>query len=339
MLRRIQHLNRGQRIVVFMLFIGGGLLALLALTAGLALITLNSGGRGQAVSLKDGVTVREFAVLPDNDAYPAAVAVGPDGVVYTGSFVTGAIWSIDSSGRITELPGTRDAVGSVAGLALAADGTLYVVDQEDADPLTTGGLIRRIAPNGEIADFATIDDERGFVLPDDAALDAEGNIYVTDRGRAEVWRFDESGKGHLWWSAPPAEGQIRPAPTGLAYDAGNDALIVSDGNLDIIYRVFANGSSEILYNHAGREFPPGFDGVTVTPDGVVYVAALSQNGIVALNGDELEYTAGSFRGASDVDYFDNQLYVTNFDSFSLVVPAVGPRLPFALDVITFPKTN
>ena len=49
------------------------------------------------------------------------------------------------------------------------------------------------------------------------------------------------------------------------------------------------------------------------------------------------YIAGLFRGASDIDYsaVNNRLYVSNFDSFSLVVQATQPRLPFAIDVIEF----
>jgi hypothetical protein len=98
--------------------------------------------------------------------------------------------------------------------------------------------------------------------------------------------------------------------------------------------VLADGATETLYQHGLRTNPPGFDGVTLTPDGTVYIAATGQNGVARLEGSELLYVAGLFRGASDVEYSaPNRLIVTNFDSFSLVVPAVQPRLPFALDVL------
>lgn len=332
MLRNIQRLGRGQRIVIFILIFGGALMGLIAVTALLFLLTLNAGGNEPAVGLVEGVTVREFAALPDNDAYPASVAVAPDGVVYTGSYVTGAVWSIDPTGKLTELPGTRDAIGAVSGITVGPDGTIFIVDQLDADLRTLGGALKRIAPDGTISDFATID-ERG--LPDDIALDSHGSVYVTDRGRGEIWRFDSDGSnGQMWWMPPEPEAETRHVPTGLAYDAISDAMIVTDSNLNVIYRVStADASAEAIYTHGSRDFAPGLDGVVVTPDGIIYAVAAAQNGVVTLKNGELEYIAGQFRSPGDVDYRDGRLYVANFDSFSLVVSAVSPSLPFAIDVI------
>ena len=337
MIRRIQQLPRAQRTVIFALFIVGGLLLIAAVTVALILLTLNT-GRDQSVALIEGVTAREFAVLPDDDAYPASVAVAADGTVYTGSYATGAVWSIAPDGTVTEIPGTRDAVGAVSGLAVGLDGVLYVVDQADADPLTFGGDVKQVRSDGEIVVIATPEDERGFVLPDDITVDAQGRFYVSDRGRAEVWRFEPDGSGGVvWWVPPEAGPDARPAPTGLAYDPAHEAIIISDSNLNALYRVpIAGGEGDLLYAHRGQEHVPGFDGVTVGPEGTVYVAALAQNGLVRLNEAEmaLEYIAGVFRGLSDVAYHDGQIYAANFDSFSLIVPLVRPRLPFALDVVT-----
>jgi sugar lactone lactonase YvrE len=298
------------------------------------LITLNA-GRDQSVALIEGVTVREFAVLPDDDAYPATVAVGADGTVYTGSYVTGAIWSITPDGTFSEIPGTRDALGSVSGLAVDAEGTLYVVDLDDSNPLTLGGSVKRIALDGRITTFDGPGDEQGFLLPDDITLDVQGRVYVSDRGRREVWRYEADGSGgSVWWTAPESDSETRPAPTGLAYDPAADAILITDSNLDAIDRVLiATGETERLYQHLGTEHAPGLDGVTVVPDGTIYAAALAQNGLVRLTDGELEYVAGLFRGISDAAYYDGKIYAANFDSFSLVVPLVRPRLPFALDVV------
>jgi len=334
MLQNIQRLGRGQRIVIFILIMVGGLALLVALVAFLVLGAL--GGRSQSVGLLDGITVKEFATLPDNDSYPATVTVAPDGRVYTGSYKTGALWAADADGKVTEIPGSRDALGAVAGLTASTDGAIYIVDQNDADPRTSGGTIKRLNMDGTISDFAVIEDERGFVAPDDLAMDAVGNLYVTDRGRDEIWRFDPDGNGALWWTPPSTNGITSYEPTGLAYDSLNDALIVTDGINNIIYRVkLADTSTEILYQHGDRANAPGFDGVTVTPEGTIYAAALGQNGVARLDNDLLTYVAGLFRGGSDVEYdaTHNRLYVSNFDSFSLVVQAVTPSLPFTVDVV------
>ncbi len=331
-MQRIQALPRAQRIIIFSAFIIGGVLLIVVITVALILGSFNT-GRDLSVALVEGITVREFAILPDDDAYPASVTVGPDGTVYTGSFATGAVWSITPDGAVTEIPGTRAAIGAVTGLTIAPEGSLYVVDQNDASALTVGGSVKRITPAGAIDDFAVLDDERGFLLPDDLALDATGNLYVSDRGRREVLRFAPDGMGTVFWTPPDPDSEPPPAPTGLAYDAAHDALIITDSNRDNIYRVsIATGETETLYEHAG-DFAPGLDGVTITPDGTIYAAALAQNGLVMLNNGELEYVVGVFRGISDVAYHANRLYATNFDSYSLIVSLVRPHLPFALDVI------
>ena len=335
MFKRIQRLPRRQRQIVFALLMAAALLGLVLLTLALILLSFNNAERTQGLALVDGVTVRELAVLPDDDAYPTAIAAGPDGVVYTGSFVSGAVWRITPDGTVTELPATRETIGAVAGLALAADGSLLVVDQQDADPLTFGGDVKRIAPDGTISLFAEGDPENGFLLPDDVTVDGQGRVYVTDWGRGQVWRFGaDGGGGAVWWSGP-ANVDSRNALIGLAYDAAHDAILVTDSSRSIIYRVStASAEAEILYQHEGSAFVPGFDGITAAPDGRVYVAAVSQNGVATLADGELVYVAGAFRGATDVDYRDGQIYVANFDGFSLIVRPVTPRLPFGIDVIT-----
>lgn len=334
MLQNIQRLRPVQRLIVFILIFGGGLFALIALTVVLISGTINTRTASQALTSE--VKVREFAALPDNDAYPAALAVAGDGSVYTGSYKSGALWKISPQGAISEVPGSREALGAISGLAAGKDGSVYIVDQDDADPRTSGGRIQRLNPDGTISLFAAQPDTQGFVSPDDIALDGTGNLYVSDRGRDVIWRFTADGTGTAWWTAPTLEGVQSYEPTGLAYDASHDALLVTDGLNNLVYRVsLRDASSELLYQHGERPNPPGLDGVTITPEGAIYIAALGQNGIARLEGDALVYVAGLFRGSSDVDYDPEtkRLYVTNFDSASLAYPVLIPRLPFALDVI------
>jgi sugar lactone lactonase YvrE len=315
---------------------GGGIVALIAFTLLLIQLTVNV-ERSVGIGLVPGVTVREFAILPDSDAYPPALAVAPDGSVYTGSFATGAVWLIGADQAVSEIPFTRDQIGSVVGLAVAPDGSLLVIDALDTDPRTAGGRVWRVTSAGDVTGFAAIDDARGFVSPDDVTLDRLGNVYVSDRGRNEVWKFAPDGSNGLpwWWPVRDADTRQR-AITGLAYDPFQDAIIVTDPEVNEIYRVYASDSrSEIVYTHGDRPNPPGFDGVTVTPDGTIFVAALGQNGIARVQDGDLDYIAGLFRGASDVAYGQGRLYVANFDQTSLVIPVYSPSLPFAVDVIEF----
>jgi sugar lactone lactonase YvrE len=348
-LNRLQNVSRPQRILVFTLFVVGGLLLIIALFAFLAVQSLNPPMREQATARLDTVGVAEFTTLPDEDAYPSSVTVAPDGTVYTASYVSGTIWAISpSDGVVTELNGTRDTLGSVTGLEVAPDGSLYVVDQLNSDVRSAGGIVRRITDVTSaplISDFANIDDAEGFLEPEDIAFDLVGNVYVSDRGRGEVWRFNSDGSnGTLWWTAPVAIAGTQPAPNGLAYDALHDALIITDTISNAVYRVMlADSSTTTIYLHGARQGSPSFDGVTVTPEGHIYVTMLTERAAALLTENDdlqtpgmLTLIAAPFRGASDIVFTNMptpRFYVTNFDQVSLVIPGVRPQLPFALDVI------
>jgi len=338
-LQNIQRLPQGQRLLIFALIFGGGLFVLVAITVLLIRGTLTPSERSLGTALSKDVVVSQFAALPDDDAYPAALAVTSDGRVYTGSYKTGKLWVITPKGEVSPVAAKGEALHAITGLTVAPDGSLYIVDQTDADPRTDGGDVKRMTADGTITTFAKIADAKGFVSPDDVTLDSAGNVYVSDRARAEVWRFNPDGTGGVaWWTPPKLEGLDHYAPTGLAYDASKNTILITDSINDTLYRVPVDAAdrSELLYWHKSRPNPPGFDGLTVTPSGVIYIAALGQRGIARLDGENLTYIAGLFRGPSDVDYAaPDKLYVTNWDQFSLAVSASKPSLPFALDVIRF----
>ena len=90
---------------------------------------VGSAPRSQAVAERDGISVSEFAALPDEDAYPAALAIAADGTVYTGSYQTGALWAISPDGAISEIADSRARIGSITGLDLGPDGALYILDR------------------------------------------------------------------------------------------------------------------------------------------------------------------------------------------------------------------
>lgn len=340
-MRSLQSMSTPQRRFIWLTFFAGGLLLLVALFALLSFGSLNSAARTQGTALLPGVTVRQFAALPDNDAYPPALAIAADGTVYTGSFASGAVWAISPDGaQVIEVPGTRDGIGSVSALAPLSDGSLLVLDVLDTDPRTAGGRVVRVQ-NGLVTPYAEPDDTRGFVSPNDMVVTPDGALFVTDGGRNEVWRFDTNAggeiEGRVWWVAPTAAsaGQPRTFLTGIAYDPAHDALLITDPETSTIYRAaLSDGATEVVYRHGNRPFPPEFDGLTVAPDGTIFAAAFGQNGVARVDGNELLYIAGLFRGSSDVERAaDGRLIVTNFDQSALVIPMIQPQLPFALDVI------
>lgn len=342
MIARIQQLGRGQRIVVFFSIFIGGLMLLVALTFFLISLSVNSTPRQIAQGVVDGVTVREFAILPDDDAYPSTVAIGNDGTVYTGSYRSGVVWAISSTGDVRELPETRQLIASVSAIVVTDDGTLYILDRTNPNPATKGGMIWRVLPNDTPRQFATIfDGQEGFIAPHGMAWSSDGVLYVTDRGRREIWRFDAEGDGEFWWRVPSTDPQVDVVlPTSLAYDASTNTLVVvatGDG-VDNLYRVSREGETiETVYRYSGaKSQAPGFDGISISPEGRIFLANASQGAISEFAGNSYRLLAQGFRGSNALAYHDGKIYVNNFDQVGLVNPLVQPRLPFAIDEVTLP---
>lgn len=305
---------------------------------------VGSAPRSLAVAARDGVAVSEFTTLPDDDAYPAALAIAADGTVYTGSYATGALWSISADGGLSEIADSRERIGSVTGLDAGPDGALYILDRISA--LESKGAVIWRYQAGELTSFVQIPSEPsvGVLLPDDIAVDSAGQVYISDRAPPRVWRYSSDGRnlGVFW--RPSTE--LDAAPTGLAYDAGRDAMLVSDSAQDAVYRVPANASdlaeaidaTETLFNDEARQ-GYGFDGIDVTPAGEIYLALLAWNRAARLDNSELQILARDFRGASDLvyDFARKRLIVTNWNQFSLGF-GTRPQLPFALDAVELSAT-
>jgi len=324
------------------------LFLLLSLLVGVIVIVLvtwwviGSAPRSEAFAVDESVTVAEYIQLPDDDSYPATLVMADDGTLYTGSYATGALWEITPDGVISEIIGVRDEVGSITGLDIAPDGALYILDRIvalDAE----GAIIWRYA-DGMLTSVVQIpnDETVGVVLPDDIAVDSTGTIYISDRDPARVWRYSAEGENlGIWWTPPPATGNLNGAPTGLVYDASNDRILITDSNRDRIHAVpasasdlsEANSQSEIIYSD-NNESEYGLDGLDVTADGTIYVAMLNWNRVARLDGNMLTILARDFRGASDVVYDADKdaLIVTNWNQFSLGF-GTSPQLPFALDIV------
>ena len=314
------------------------LLASLAIGALLIVVmtwfVIGSAPRTQAVAIDESITVREFVALPDDDAYPAALALGPDGTLYTGSYQSGALWSISREGAISEIEGSRDRIGSVTGLDVAPDGALLVLDRVSALD-AKGAVIWRYA-EGELSTIVEIphDEEIGVVLPEDIAVDGAGTVYISDRKTGRVWRYAADGENlGIWWQLPCAD---VCAATGLAYDPANDDILVTDSEANAIYRVSLNdgANTDVLLVADENDKGFGLDGIAVTPAGEVYVALLGWNRVARLQDGELVMLAREFRGASDLAYdkMTDRLFVTNWNQFSLGF-GTRPQLPFAVDVI------
>lgn len=324
------------------------LFVVLALVFGVVLIVamtwfvIGSAPRSKAIAVAEDVTVSEFATLPDDDAYPAALAIDAAGSLYTGSYQSGALWSISPQGEAREIRGSRELIGSVSGLDVAADGALYILDR--IAPLDASGAVVWRYADGDLARLFDIryDAFLGGVLPDDIAVDADERIYISDR-LGHVLRYSGTGEAlgaggePFWWFAPCGQ---KCEVTGIAYDPANDELLIADPADEAVYAVQITdgppGDGRTVFGGGEQRNDYGFDGIGVTPGGGIYIALLNWNRAARLVDGELVMLAKDFRGASDVafDTARGRLYVSNWNQFGLAF-GTSPQLPFAIDVIEF----
>ena len=250
---------------------------------------------------------------------PSAIAVGPSGEIYfTGQGFS--VYKIERSGVITRVagnggegfsgdggPATSAQLERPSDVAVDVTGNLYIGG---------GSRIRKVAPDGIISTVAG-DGSQGYsgdggpaasaqlnlFGPSGVAVDAAGNVYLTDRNRIrKVARSGIittiAGNGSYGYSGDggPATTAQLYTPSGVAVDSAGNLFIADYGNHrirkvatdGIITTVAGNGS--IGYSGDGGPAASAqlsyLSGLAVDAAGNLYLAEYANNRIrkVATNG-------------------------------------------------------
>lgn len=183
-------------------------------------------------------------------AFPGALALGPAGELYVSDIGNRNIRKVTRAGEVSTFAALEvlyaDGTGGQArffepaGLAAAADDTVYVAD-------TRNHVIRRINPCGEVSTLAGLAGTPGsadgvgaaarFNRPEGVAVDARGNVYVADSLNYTVRVITPAGavttlagQAGAWGRQDGVGAAARFAfPRGLALDA-NGAVYVADSH-------------------------------------------------------------------------------------------------------------
>ncbi|MEO8596040.1 MAG: SMP-30/gluconolactonase/LRE family protein [Candidatus Solibacter sp.] len=251
------------------------------------------------VSTLAGTGVAGFngEIVPPKSAQlnrPVGVAVDAQGNWYVADTANSRVRKVQPGGNLFTIagngnaayygdggPGTKGSVNQPEGVAVDAQGNVYIAD-------TLDNAIRKLTPEGIITTFAGTGasgysgdngpaTQARLRLPKGVAVDGAGNVYVADTGNSQIRRIDATG-----YITTVDTGGSLLEPRGVAVDRAGNIFIADTGNR-VVRRVSAGalvttiaGNGECCYAGdgglaiEGRLNQPA--GIAVDGNGNVYFA-------------------------------------------------------------------
>ena len=222
---------------------------------------------------------------------PTGLAIDSSGNLYVADAGNYTISKVTPAGLVTLVAGAAGIYASVDGTGSAArfakpvsvavdsSGNLYVAD--GSDDVTTGGAsstIRKVTPAGAVSTLAgsvrhyrstdSPGSSASFNQPAALAMDASGNIYVSDTENNTIRKVTLSGIVTTFAGSPVLSGStdgigataLFNKPAGIAVDSGGNVYVADAGNFTI-RKILPDGTVSTFAGSAGT---PGFTNGTGT---------------------------------------------------------------------------
>jgi DNA-binding beta-propeller fold protein YncE len=169
-------------------------------------------------------------------AAPRNVAVAPNGNIYVADSGNHRIQVFDANRNFLFMWGEEGAgFGQFSepwGIEIAPDGTVYVADTwnhriqaftEDGEFITSFGAFANVQAdaNAELGKFWG---------PRDIAVDAQGNVYVTDTGNKRVQKFSPDGQPLAVWGGGGIVPGAFEEPVGIDIDSQGNFYVADTWN-------------------------------------------------------------------------------------------------------------
>ena len=234
------------------------------------------------------------------------------GNVYATDTMQNVIWKISPAGTIALFAGTLNTVGgadgtgaaaqfnSPGGMAIDANGTIYVADSGNNTirKVTAGGVVTTIAGTAGVKGSSDgTGSAASFYEPGGLALDAAGNLFITDTGNNTIRKLTPAGVVTTF-AGTARDMQICQDGTGsaasfagpafLAFDT-NGNLLVTDSDGELVRRITPDavvttcaGEPGMTDGDQGAGPKAGFSspcGIAIDQNGNIYVTNSSGNTI------------------------------------------------------------
>jgi sugar lactone lactonase YvrE len=294
----------------------------------IALATLAAFALLPAVGHTQGVgTFPSF--IPFNFAqleFPEGVAVDKIGNVYVSVRqspmgplpLSDQLWKFSPSGEKTVLADFGLPGGGGCGLAVDAEGNVYMARTEAATPYNG---VYRLDAEGHIA---LVPGTENIVFPDGLALDKQGNLYITEVyshgpaagtfGQGGIWRVPRAGTAEVWLrhdlltGLPPSLFSHPTGANGIAFYLGSLYVVNTDKALVVRIPVLPDGSAgqpevwaevqdvpQSLF-YQSQAFPLMLDGLALDVHGNAYIAVPSRLAVLRINApDRSQETVAVFQ--------------------------------------------
>ena len=243
-------------------------------------VTTLAGASSKGANIDGPAAVARFT-------YPYGIVAAADGTLFVTDGGLGTpIRKVSPSGVVTTVAGSYSEAGSADGpgaaarfrgasaLALGLNGVLYVAD-------TANHTVRTITPDGEVGTLAGAAGQNGFANgsagdarfdePAGIAVDAVGNVFVSDRRNHVIRRIAPNG------TVSTLAGTSFNSPSGLAFDSSG-YLYVADASHHSVFVIAPNGAVSRLAGEGTYGFADGV-GATARFSNPVALALDSTNNV------------------------------------------------------------